>query len=113
MMQVCFRTKLLGLAWIYTSFSIHHHLSPEISYNTPSTAPKVVINDWNILLGQRPVRLSLQYDHIVPVSNLSVTARLPVAQLIRDDRPVTERTELKDLRAQDGGVGKCWGNRVR
>lgn len=69
----------------------------------------MVINDWNILLGQRPVRLSLQYDHIVPVSNLSVTARLPVAQLIRDDRPVTERTELKDLRAQDGGVGKCRG----
>ena len=54
------------------------------------------------------MRLSLQYDHIVPVSNRSVTARLPVAQLIRGDslvkeRLVKERTELKDLRAQDGG----------
>ena len=72
--------------------------------------PKVVINDWNILLGQRPVRLSLQYDHIVPVSNLSVTARLPVAQLIRGDSLVKERTELKDLRAQDGGGWPNWGD---
>eukprot|EP00435_Cladocopium_sp_Y103_P030283 s2089_g7.t1 len=92
-----------GWLWdgaLYNSSSSDNVLG---NYAASPQYKQVVINDWNILLGQRPVRLSLQYDHIVPVSNRSVTARLPVAQLIRSGSPVTQRTELKDPRAQDMG----------
>lgn len=65
---------------------------------------QVVINDWNILMGQTPVRLSLSYDHLSQVSNNSVTSRLPVPQLVRQpdspDSPVTTKEGLKDQRAQ-------------
>lgn len=61
----------------------------------------MVINDWNILLGQTPVRLSLNYDTMVPVSNNSVTARLPVAHLIRTEEAVTNVEDLKDPLAQE------------
>lgn len=66
---------------------------------------QVVINDWNILLGQTPVRLSLNYDTMVPVSNNSVTARLPVAHLIRTEEPVTNVEDLKDPLAQECNGG--------
>lgn len=94
------------LRWLAVSFSkaLYNSSSSDNVLGNYAASPQykqVVINDWNILLGQRPVRLSLQYDHIVPVSNLSVTARLPVAQLIHGDSLVKERTELKDLRAQE------------
>lgn len=94
------------LRWLAVSFSKTLYNSSSSDNVLGSYAPspeykQVVINDWNILLGQTPVRLSLNYDTMVPVSNNSVTARLPVAHLIRTEEPVTNVEDLKDPLAQD------------
>lgn len=89
------------LRWLAVSFSKALYNSSESdnvlqNYSASPQYKQVVMNDWNILLGQTPVRLSLQYSRLDSVSNATVTSRLPVPQLVRSDAPVTTVDELKE-----------------
>ncbi|CAJ1360998.1 unnamed protein product [Effrenium voratum] len=93
------------LIWLAGAFPSALYSSTEggnelLNYAASPSYNQVVINDWNILLGQSPVRLSLQYDKMVQVSNGSVTTRFPVPQLIRSNAPATSSAEVVDDRAR-------------
>ena len=94
------------LRWLAVSFSKALYNSSQSdnvlqNYSASPQYRQAVINDWNILLGQTPVRLSLLYNQLDSVTNATVTSRLPVPQLVRSTQPATTVEELKDPRAQE------------
>ena len=106
-------TREDALQWLAVSFAKALYNSSEddnvlSQYSAAPQYKQVVINDWNILMGQTPVRLSLKYDALEQASNDSVTSRLPVPQLIRKpDSPVTRVEDLTDTRAQQVLLRYC------
>eukprot|EP00931_Biecheleriopsis_adriatica_P117170 TRINITY_DN92709_c0_g1_i1.p1 TRINITY_DN92709_c0_g1~~TRINITY_DN92709_c0_g1_i1.p1 ORF type:complete len:1546 (+),score=368.48 TRINITY_DN92709_c0_g1_i1:42-4640(+) len=69
------------------------------SYHANSEYKQIVINDWNILLGQTPVRMSLKYDKLKQVPPMSASSRMPVPSVIRapdgdPDYAVTHTEEI-------------------
>ncbi|CAE7308693.1 pkd2 [Symbiodinium necroappetens] len=61
---------------------------------------QAVINDWNILLGQTPVRMSFKYNKLQQAPWESATTRLPVPQLIRTQEALTDKADVRDDRAR-------------
>ncbi|CAE7034290.1 pkd2 [Symbiodinium natans] len=63
------------------------------TYAAATQYKQAVIRDWNILLGQTPVRLSLKYNKLLDAPLPSATSRLPVPQKFRDpNQDVTDKT---------------------
>eukprot|EP00930_Biecheleria_cincta_P033917 TRINITY_DN23473_c0_g1_i1.p1 TRINITY_DN23473_c0_g1~~TRINITY_DN23473_c0_g1_i1.p1 ORF type:complete len:1574 (-),score=275.63 TRINITY_DN23473_c0_g1_i1:32-4753(-) len=62
-------------------------------YSVAKQFEQLVINDWNVVVGQEPVRLSVKYNKIEPVSPDSATTRLDVPQFVRSQ---TEAVKSKD-----------------
>eukprot|EP00440_Ansanella_granifera_P076369 gb/GFBE01082876.1/.p1 GENE.gb/GFBE01082876.1/~~gb/GFBE01082876.1/.p1 ORF type:complete len:1545 (+),score=371.86 gb/GFBE01082876.1/:1-4635(+) len=85
--------------------------NPLKSYHAFPSFKQIVINDWNTLLGQTPIRLSVKYDKLAPVSPNSGSSRFNVPQMIREDegdkRDVTGHSEIMNSLTRQAVQAHC------
>mmetsp|Transcript_96609 Transcript_96609/g.171796 ORF Transcript_96609/g.171796 Transcript_96609/m.171796 type:complete len:1541 (+) Transcript_96609:113-4735(+) len=74
------------------------------NYSASKGYNQIVINDWNLVIGQTPIRLSFKYNSMESVESTSASAYLAIPQVIRSEESATTREQI--LNSPTGGLLK-------